>query len=76
MAEQFFEFERSPEDDYVFKFRPSMLNLFPPPTRQHMRAARKEVLLAFRSIIDRAIERVEEEDKKQSKRRTRIEVQE
>ena len=34
--------------------------LFPPETRQHMRAARKEQLLAFRSLIDTWIARVED----------------
>ena len=35
--------------------------LFPPETRQHMRAARKEQLLAFRSLIDRWIARMDED---------------
>jgi len=35
--------------------------LFPPETRQHMRAARKEQLLAFRSLIDKWIARVEDD---------------
>lgn len=35
--------------------------LFPPETRQHMRAARKEQLLAFRSLIDRWIARIDED---------------
>lgn len=35
--------------------------LFPPETRQHMRAARKEQLLAFRSLIDRWIARIDDD---------------
>ena len=35
--------------------------IFPPETRQHMRAARKEQLLAFRSLIDKWIARVEDD---------------
>lgn len=76
MGKQFLEFERSPEDDYIFKFRPSLFPFLPTATREHMRVASKEILLAFRSVIDSAIESVEKDEAQQSKRRTRIEVQE
>jgi hypothetical protein len=35
----------------------SLISLFPPEFIEHRRAARKEVLLAARALIDRAIER-------------------
>ena len=38
-----------------------MDQLFPPEARKHMRAARKEQLLAFRSLIDKWIARVDED---------------
>lgn len=36
--------------------------LFPPEFIKHRRAARKEMLLAARSLIDRAIERIEQRE--------------
>jgi len=47
----------------------------PDETRGHVRAARKEMLLALRSLIDAAIGRVEEAEKKAEKHRTKIEVE-
>ena len=38
-----------------------MDQLFPPETRAHLRAARKEQLLAFRSILDKWIARMDED---------------
>ncbi len=55
--------------------RMSPLNLLPDETRGHVRAAQKEVLLAFRSLVDEAIRYVEESEKPRSKKRTKIEVQ-
>ena len=43
----------------------------PSAFRQHVRAARKEMLLAVRSVIDAAIERLEEQPKKKA---TKIKV--
>ena len=37
-----------------------MDQIFPPETRAHMRAARKEQLLAFRSILDKWIARMDD----------------
>ena len=42
------------------ELRKSVQALVPPEVRQHGRAARKEVLLAFRSLIDAAIDRIEQ----------------
>ena len=49
-----------------------MDQLFPPETRDHLRAARKEQLLAFRSILDKWIARMDED--KPSPRRQAIRV--
>ena len=35
--------------------------MFPPATRKHLRAARREQLLAFRSLLDKWIARMEED---------------
>ncbi len=41
------------------EFRQSMEGLFPPEFVDHRRRARKEFLLAARSLIDHALERLE-----------------
>jgi hypothetical protein len=45
------------------EFRKSVVSILPPEVAQHGRAAQKEVLLAFRSLIDAAINRI---DRRQS----------
>lgn len=56
---------------------PSMFGLldavFPSEARQHMRKARKEQLLAFRSLLDKWIDRIDEE--KPAPRREAIRVE-
>ena len=44
------------------EFRESIGSIFPPEFRQHQRKARREMLLAWRSFIDRAIQRIDEKD--------------
>ena len=41
------------------ELRKSVASMLPPEVGRHGRAAQKEVLLAFRSLIDAAIDRVE-----------------
>jgi len=45
------------------EMRKSVEALFPPEFIAHRRAARKEMLLAVRSVIDAALERIEEREK-------------
>jgi hypothetical protein len=68
------------EKEFVFEdwvregirgIRRSRKTLFPEEFHKHIRAARKEALLAYRSLIDAAIERTEETPKK----RTQIKVE-
>lgn len=40
---------------------------FPEDFRKHMKAAHRETLLAYRSLIDAALERAEEKPKKRTK---------
>ncbi len=42
------------------EMRQSMEGMFPPGFLEHRRAARKEMLLAARSLIDAALKRMEE----------------
>ena len=46
------------------EMRRSIEAMFPPELMDHRRAARKEALLAARSIIDAALARMEEKTKK------------
>ena len=45
------------------EIRKSLKALFPPEFAEHRHQARKEFLLAWRSMIDSAIERTEEREK-------------
>lgn len=42
---------------------PRLSAFLPKETRQHLRAARREQLLAVRSLLDKTIERLEEKEK-------------
>jgi len=44
------------------EMRASIESLFPPEFVQHRRRARREMLLAWRSFIDRAIQRIDEKE--------------
>jgi hypothetical protein len=69
------EWEHHPGEQFVLRFKPPLSKILPDDARRHARLARKEVLLAVRSVLDAAIERVEEAEKKAEKRRTKIEVE-
>jgi hypothetical protein len=43
--------------------------------RQHTKAARREMLLAMRSLLDAAIEHTEEKEEKPKRKATKIEVE-
>ena len=53
------EWEHTQEDGLVLRFTPSFIGLATGEARQHAIAARKEMLLALRSLIDGAIKRTE-----------------
>ncbi len=76
------EVQREQEDEerkVTFRFRLRFPQVLPASTRDHLRAARKESLLAFRDLatetIDRRIEFLERESKKKKKAQ-KIEVEE
>ncbi len=54
------ELEREKEGEYVMRFRAPQIKITPDLTGGHLKQAKKEVLLAVRSLIDKAI-KVEEE---------------
>ena len=46
------------------EWRESIKTFLPPEFMEHRKKARKEMLLAFRSVIDAALEHLEEKSKK------------
>ena len=75
MSDSIFEVEYHPGEEVVLHFKSPELWWLPDSTRQHLSVARKEMLLALRSMLDRAIERMEESGKTKGRKRTKIEVQ-
>ena len=75
MSNSIFEVEYHPGEEVVLHFKSPKFRGFPDSTRQHLLVARKEVLLALRSILDRTIEKAEESEKTKGRKRTKIEVQ-
>lgn len=69
------EWEHRPEEGLILRFKPPLAKIVPDETRGHVAAARKEMLLALRSLVDAAIVRAEKTEKKAEKRRTKIEVE-
>lgn len=75
MTESIFEIEHRPGEEIVLRFKAPALSIIPEVARSHFRIARKEVLLALRSLLDVAIERVEEAERPKARKRTKIEVE-
>ncbi|MBI2865139.1 MAG: hypothetical protein HYX94_11315 [Chloroflexi bacterium] len=64
------------EKEYVIRIRvPKFPHLVRGEALDHIRAAQKETLLAFRSLLDAAIECVEPKPKTEGKGPTKIEVE-
>jgi hypothetical protein len=58
------------------EFQASLRALLPEEFWEHRRAARREALLAVRSLIDAALERIEEEERaERPKRAKKIEIE-
>ena len=73
MAKKILEIEQQGEEVILHFRRPSLRHL-PKGTKSHLRTARKETLLAIRSLLDEAIERAEKEGEGKQRKRTKIEV--
>ncbi len=69
------QWEHTPEEGLVVRIKPSMPELFTGETRKHVKAARKEMLLAIRNLIDIAVTHMEAKENKEQKQATKIEVQ-
>jgi hypothetical protein len=75
VAEKIFEVEHEPGEWLVIRLRPLRFGAVSKPTREHILAAHKEMLMALRSVVDVAIEHVDEAGKKKGGTRTKIEVE-
>ena len=58
-----FEVEHEGGGEYILRFKAPQIKLDSDLTGGHLKEAKKEVLLAVRSLIDRAINIEEEKDK-------------
>ena len=74
MAEKLFEVEYHPGEEIILRFKVPRFSVVPEATRSHLRSAHKEILLALRSLLDKAIEQAEAVEKTKAKKRTKIEV--
>jgi hypothetical protein len=70
-----FEDEYRPGEELVLRFRSPLIDLLPAEVHEHLAAGRKELLLAMRSFVDAAINRLEERERARAKRRTEIKVE-
>lgn len=68
------EWEHDPEGGLVLRIKPAFGEMFTGETRKHALAARKEMLLALRGLIDIAVRGMEEKEKKTEKR-SKIQVE-
>ena len=75
MAESFVEFHYNAKEGFTLHVRPRDFNLIPEPTRKHVRGASKELLMAVRTFVDEAIQKVEGSGEEKRTRRRRIKVE-
>ncbi|MBI4310833.1 MAG: hypothetical protein HY681_03535 [Chloroflexi bacterium] len=64
-SDRLLEVDYNREDGMVIHVRPGAMRVLPKESVQHWRSANKEMLLAFRSILDSVIERVGPEEAKE-----------
>ena len=74
MGEKILEVERVSDEELLIRLKTKKLRgLLPNSTREHVRTAQRELLLAFRSLVDTTIESLERKEKR--KKKTKIEVE-
>jgi hypothetical protein len=69
------EWEYHPEEGLILHIRPMFRELVSDEARAHVKASRKEMLLALRSLLDTAIQKMEGKEKASAKSRTKIKVE-
>ena len=76
MTDSFFEVHYKPGEEVVLHFKTPDFKGLPEGTRQHMLAAKKEMLIAIRSMLDKAIDKTEEKAKTKPRGgRTKVDIQ-
>ncbi len=60
MVRGIIEWEHRPGEEFVLRFKPPLSKMVSDEAKGHIRAARKEILLAIRSLVDGAIARLED----------------
>ena len=75
MAERMFEVQSGPGGEVILRIRPRRLRLMPQASRDHLKAAGREFLLALRAALDAALEQLGGEGEGRPRRR-RVEVKE
>ncbi len=71
MSEKILEVEHRPGEEWVVRIKPVGLKWLPEETRRHISDARKEMLLAIRSVVDHAIQGIEEGEKSKGRSRAK-----
>jgi hypothetical protein len=69
------EWEHNPGEGLVLRIKSPFGGMDAAETRKHALAARKEILLALRSLIDVAVKHLEEKEQKTENTRTKIKVE-
>ncbi len=69
------EWEHNPGEGLVVRIKPPLGGMGAGETYKHAMAARKEILLALRSLIDTAVKHIDEKEQKTQKTRTKIKVE-
>jgi hypothetical protein len=69
------EWEYGTEEGLTLHIKPVFRKLVLGEAGAHVRASRKEMLLAFRSLIDAAVQKMDEKEKAPGKRRTKIKIE-
>ena len=59
MSDSMFEMSFQPGEEIVIRFRPPNLKMMKGETAQHILGAKKEMLMALRSLVDDAISKTE-----------------
>jgi hypothetical protein len=77
MSDRIFEIEHHPDGVILLRFKsPTLTGLLAEPTKRHVVAAQREIMLALRSMLDTAIEGAEQVERKATnKKKTKIDVQ-
>ncbi|MBI4201316.1 MAG: hypothetical protein HY531_03380 [Chloroflexi bacterium] len=79
-TQRLLEVEYRKGDEIVVRLRPHLLKMVPQESLRHWRNSNRELLLAVRSLLDKAIERMEpgapDAQGRRGRRRQRVEVKE